>query len=416
MLVSANTQLIEGRDYDAKIAFSNKTPLEATDNQSVSAIECNTDFLSRKLGTQVQNKDIIVKVRIWTENGETSQKMLFPLKDLLLGKEGKVITVFYNNKFQRLLCSQLQSRKAPMPFEKWSLSQKSILEYIPRQYCQQPRNFDFAKYVQSNRDAAIPQMTRYLPIVRELPHMHGLQERNVQLLHFMQTHREEDKTDFHLIVKDSQNSKTIPVHRAVLCAYSDYFAARNSTGMSKGMTENSDTIEASIESMEQLLDFIYLNRVNSELTINQLLNLLSLCEFLQLKSCCSDLFHTCLEAILTKLSKESVWKVICRAAALEKKELLDLVSLYLIEKKLHLLDCIDLKEVLNFVELSGQVHIPLIPFICDQLNQKALLSLESSIVKMLYEFSEKNQKLHPSILELFEISKKLASRFPDLFK
>jgi len=411
-----NTQLIEGRDYEAKIAFSNKTPFEATDNPSVNANEYNTEFLSKKLGTQVQNNDIIVKVRIWSEKGATSQKMLFPLKDLLLGQEEKVITVFYNNKFHRLLCSQMQSRKAPMQFENWTLSQKSILWYIPRLYSQELRNFDFAKYVESNREAAISPITRYAPVIRELPNMNGAQARNVQLLQYLQTQREEGKTDFYLIVRDGLCSKKVPVHRVVLCAYSDYFAARNSSEMSKGMSENSDTIEASIDSIEQLLNFLYLNTVNSELTIDQLLNLLSLCEFLQLKSCCLDLFDICLQAIRTKMSNESVWKVICRAAALEKTELLDLASLYLIEKNINLLDFIDLKEVLNFVELSGQVHIPFIPFICDQLNQKLLLTLEPSLSKQLYEFSEKNQKLHPSIAELFEIFKKLALRFPKLFK
>ncbi len=408
------SKLIEGRDYDAKIAFSKKPPFEATDNESVNANEWNTQFLSKKLGTLIQNKDILVKVCKWQEQGEARQKMWLPLKDLLLGQEGKVITVFCNNKFQRLLCSQMQSPKTPMPFENWAISQNQIHSYFPRLYRQELINFDFAKYVQSARDEAIPQITR--PVVNGPVNVDGYdpQEKNTQLFQFLQSQRDADKTDFHLNVQDGQSSKTIPVHRAVLCAYSDYFETRNSSAMSKGMSENSDTVEACIDSFELLLDYLYLNKVSLDLTIDQLLNLLSLCEFLQLKSCCSDLIHTCLQAIQNKMTSDSIWKVICRASALEKQPLLDLAELYLIEKKINLLDCIKIEDVLKFVELNSKVQIGFVPFICDQLSQRLLQTLEPSLHKLITEFSTKNQALHPSIAELCEICKKLTLRFSAL--
>lgn len=407
-------KLIEGRDYDAKIAISKKPPFEATDNESASANECNTAFLSRKLGTQVNNKDILVKVCIWQGKGESRQKMWLPLKDLLLGNEGKVITVFCKDKFQRLRCCQMLYRKSRMPFQDWALSQTKILSYVPRRYCQEFRNFDFAKYVQSARNETIPQITRPVAISHAIVDTNGPEARNTQLFQFLQSQREADKTDFHLIVKDGQASKTIPVHRVVLCAYSDYFETRNSNEMRKGMSANTDEIEASIDSLEQLLDYLYQNKLSPNLTIDQLLNLLSLYDFLQLKPCCSDLIHTCSHAIQNKMTNESVWKVICRASALEKQPLLDRAELYLIEKKVNLLDCINIEEVLKFVELSGKVQIGVVPFICDQLAQRLLQTLEPALHKLLTEFSTRNQALHPSIAELSEICKKLPLRFPSL--
>lgn len=439
-------QLIEGQDYDAKIAFTEFEAAIATDDQVIAcgaterATRLNADLLSRSLMKEIKVGDVIASCHIWTTDEKTRKIGLnnfcrIPLKELAEGgfEEGKVITILYDGNPLRVRCSQLESERGnSYKMEQWPYRQQTVSVYNPEKRDVNPKPFDFPAYIRMVKEQAIPKITKPEPAPRQTPNLDvSFSQRKEHFLTELNRQREAGETGFVLrAIEADGKAGDIYAHPFVLSIYSPFFQTLNTTTMLKGKdVADGRTIyelKAPINTVQQVVDYLYTNRVNPDNTALECMNLIGYCKLLQLNESCADFVNFTLLNLRSKLSQVNVWDVIQFASLHEDQQIIDLVEEYLTATKINLLDCVDVDTILKFSEGKYQ---PFISFIFDQFRSRLIEKKDPELWYTLYQYTkwisdnaatvELNTKWishNAAFNELNQVCLKLAAQSPEVLQ
>lgn len=399
--------------YDAKIAF--------TKDQLSIVVGTNSDhplvtpkYLFEKTEMYIETGDVLVPIRVCWEEKRLYPKekfpTLFPLKQLVPGKEGKVVNVTFQGETFKFLCAQQEYDQRN--FENVFLGKATAI-YHPSQGDSLQNTFDFGKYVSKIARRMIPKISMPPALPRIAPDLEGTfaKRRHICRLDSPEQTGETLKLRVISIIDPKRPVKEVSVPRQLVEVCSGWFKTMLGYPPFSKATELDVKCE-DIALFEQTMAFLSTNTLDPKITLGNLLGLIELDYGLDMDPNIAPIYPLCVSLIEKMLSKHDLKAVLHVAFKTHKRELMDICAEFLKQRK----HSLGLMPDFLLTEIKANLYnpFPAVEFCCKHLR-KQLISLKNPAMWLtVFEFLESNKDAHPALKQLKDACVALAIHEPKI--